>query len=91
MPFTILPIMFAVKHPTTAEPVLVIYRELGFRPLKSPQALDGWAQIYNSQPDPVRRSAIGASMFGWDVPAAKPAIEHMERVIQQLRQAPVQS
>lgn len=71
-PFVILPGMFAIKR--NGEPHLIVYPENGTRPLKSPEALDAWATLYSRQSEEVRLAAINGSMFGWECPAALPAL-----------------
>jgi hypothetical protein len=72
--------LFAVKRDET--PVFVVYGEEGTHALMTGHAMELWTEIYNRQTDEERQSAIGASMFGWDTPAANAAKAAMQRAME---------
>lgn len=70
--------IFAAIHNTTGQKIFLIEGQEGFNVAETPQQLALWQSLYQVQPEAVTRAAVNGSMFGWDVPAAQPAIGYGE-------------
>ena len=63
----------------SASPIIAITKgELGYHPIQTQASVEELNQPGASAA--ILQSAVEASMFGWDTPAAKPALEFFARV-----------
>lgn len=79
---------FAAAHPVTGQPIAITYNEMGYTPISM--------EVYSDLLDKyhwgfeITESAIEASMFGWDAPCAKKAIDAAEEYINMMAEQPPQ-